>query len=113
MRYSYSASLDHYIWGNIVSSTSLRFITNLLAATATARAEGSDDSSGDSEAEAWNNLDLRAGDMDLVHRTLQGMASRSADEGVKATVRHARTIRLGRNLWESPPLESDVTRLIK
>ena len=26
--------------------------------------------------------------------------------------RHARTIRLGRNLWESPPLETNVARLI-
>ena len=26
--------------------------------------------------------------------------------------RHARTIRLGRNIWESPPLEAEVTRFI-
>ena len=51
--------------------------------------------------------------MDLVQQTLQGMASRNADEGVKAMGRHARTIRLGRSLWESPPLESNVARLIQ
>ena len=46
--------------------------------------------------------------MDLVHQTLRGIAARSADEGQKALGRHARTIRLGRSLWQSDPLSAEV-----
>ena len=38
-----------------------------------------------------------------------GLAARSSEEGVKAIGRHARTIRLGRALWQSPPLAEHVT----
>jgi len=58
------------------------------------------------------NLDVKAGSLELVRQTLQGMASRNAEEGLKAMGRHAKTIRLGRSLWESPPLEANVARLI-
>ena len=75
--------------------------------------EDSENSSDDSDAEQWENLDVEVGNMDLVRQTLQGMASRNTDEGVKAMGRHARTIRLGRSLWESPALESNVSRLIE
>ena len=51
--------------------------------------------------------------MQLVRLTLQGMASRNADEGVKAMGRHAATIRLGRSLWESPALPAEVQRHIQ
>ena len=74
--------------------------------------EDSENSSDDSDAEQWENLDVKAGSMDLVRQTLQGMASRNAEEGLKAMGRHAKTIRLGRSLWESPPLEANVARLI-
>jgi len=98
--------------GHIVSGSSLRFIQNLLAATAATKTEDSEDSSDDSDAEQWENLDYKAGNMEVVLQTLKGMCSRNADEGVKAMGRHARTIRLGRNVWESPPLETNVARLI-
>ena len=75
--------------------------------------EDSENSSDDSDAEQWENLDVKAGSMELVRQTLQGMASRNTEEGVKAMGRHARTIRLGRSLWESPPLEANVARLIE
>ena len=91
-------SWDKYINGHIVSSTSLRYIQNLLAATAATKLENSDGSSDDTDAEEWENLDVKAGSMQLVRLTLQGMASRNADEGVKAMGRHAATIRLGRSL---------------
>ena len=51
--------------------------------------------------------------MQLVRLTLQGMASRNADEGSKAMGRHAATIRLGRSLWESPVLPAGVQRHIQ
>jgi hypothetical protein len=70
--------------------------------------EESDDSSASSAAQAWNNLDLQVGNLDLVHQTLQGIAIRSEEEGEKALGRHARTIRLGRSLWQSEPLSPEV-----
>ena len=75
--------------------------------------EDSENSSDDSDAEQWENLDTKAGSMELVRHTLQGMASRNTEAGMKALGRHARTIRLGRSLWESPPLEGNVARLIE
>ena len=62
----------------------MRFIQNLLAATAATKMEDSENSSDDSDAEQWENLDVKAGSMELVRQTLQGMASRNTDEGVKA-----------------------------
>ena len=56
----------------------------MLAATAATKMEDSENSSDDSDAEQWENFDFKAGNMDLVRQTLQGMASRHADEGVKA-----------------------------
>ena len=94
-------SWEAYINGHIVSSSSLRFIQYVLAATAATETEDSEDSSDDSDAEEWENADFKAGNMDLVQQTLQGMASRNADEGVKAMGRHARTIRFGKKIWEA------------
>ena len=51
--------------------------------------------------------------MELVRQTLEGMARSNKDEGVKAFGRRARTVRLGRSLWGSPPLEASVTRLMQ
>ena len=76
-RDSYAASWEAYIDGNVVSETSRRYISNLLSATAATNMEESDESSGDSEAETWRHLDMRAGSMDLVKRTLQGMAAKA------------------------------------
>ena len=103
---------EAYVNRHIVSGSSLRFIQNLLAATAATKTEDSEDSSDDSDAEQWGNLDYNAGNMEVVLQTLKGMCSRNAEEGVKAMGRHARTIRLGRNLWESLQLETNVARLI-
>ena len=108
-RCSYAAAWETYIDGNIVSESSKRIISNLLAATAAIKDEDSDDSSEDSDAEQWQGLDFRAGNMDLVQKTLHGMVARSSDEGTKAIGRHQQTIRLGRALWQSPALEASVT----
>ena len=40
--------------------------SSLLAATAATKTEGPEESSGESEAEAWRNLDVEAGSMGLV-----------------------------------------------
>ena len=42
--------------------------------------------------------------MDVVRCTLDGIAARSTDEGAKGLGRHAKTIRLGKSLWQSPSL---------
>ena len=112
-RYSYAVSWEAYVKGNIVSSTSLRYIQNILTATAATKAEDSEDSSDDTDAEQYENFDFKAGSMDLVHQTLKGMCAKNTEEGMKAMGRHARTIRLGRTLWESAPLEPEITSLMQ
>ena len=81
-------------------------------ATAAIRGEDSEDSSQDSEDDAFKTFDVEAGSLELVRQTLEGMAARSPDEGIQAMGRHARTIRLGRTLWQSPPLDKEVSRNI-
>ena len=41
------------------------------------------------------------------------MAARSTEEGVQALGRHARTIHLGRALWQSPPLDAKVASSVQ
>ena len=65
-RYSYAASWEAYIDGNIVSESSRRFIANLLVATAAIKSEDSDDSSEDSDAEVWRSMDVRWRKIDFV-----------------------------------------------
>jgi len=112
-RYSYAVSWEAYVKGNIVSSTSPRYIQNILIATAATKTEDSEDSSDDTDAEQYENFDFKAGSMDLVHQTLKGMCAKNSEEGMKAMGRHARTIRLGRTLWESAPLEPEITSLMQ
>ena len=112
-RLSYASSWEAYMDGNVVSESSRRYIVNMLAATAATKTEDSGDSSEDSDAEAWATMNKRAGSMQLVQQTLQGMAARNSEEGVKAMGPHARTIRLGRALWESPPLVEEVANTIE
>ena len=51
--------------------------------------------------------------MALVQQTLKGMSANNLEEGMKAMGRHAKTIRLGRSLWESAPLEPEITSLMQ
>ena len=106
-------SWETYVKGNIVSKTSARYIQNLLAATAATKTEDSEDSSEDTDAEQYEHFDFKAGSMALVHQTLRGMSAKNLEEGMKAMGRHARTIRLGRSLWESAPLEPEITNLMQ
>ena len=96
-----------------MSKTSHRFITNILAATAATKVERPDDSSDDTDAEELDGINQNLGGMDLVEETLKGMCKHNPEEGAKAMGRHAKAIRLGRALWESPPLEEEVASLIQ
>ena len=68
-RYSYAPSWEAYITGHIVSEFALRYIENLLAATAATKTEDSEDSSDDSDAELFAMFDYKAGSMQLVGDT--------------------------------------------
>ena len=91
----------------MVTDTGRRYITNLLAATASTKAEESDDSSADSDAERWASVNSDPNvSMDFVHRTLTGIATHNRDDGSKNFGRHASIIRMGCDLWQTPPLTS-------
>ena len=79
-RYSYAVSWEAYVSGNIVSSTSLRYIQNILTATAATKTEDSEDSEDDTDAEQYEDFDFKAGNMDLVHQTLKGMCAKNSEE---------------------------------
>ena len=71
-RRSYATSWDAYVDGNVVSECGRRLITNLLAATAAIKDADAEDSSEDSDAEQWKNLEVRVGNMEIVQQTLTG-----------------------------------------
>jgi hypothetical protein len=83
LRHSYDATWERYTNGNVVSVMARRYILNLLAATSARVVEVPGDSSDDSEAENWSHLDICAGSLDVVRRTLNGIASWCKDEGAK------------------------------
>ena len=112
-RISYATSWDTYIDGNVVSETSRRYIINLLATTCTARAEHDEESSGESDQDAWKNVLRDSGSMEDVRLALAGIASRSADEGIQGLGRHSRTIRLGKQLWQTHPLNEEAKKDIR
>ena len=62
------------------------------------------DSAEDSEDFEYDNNAKPAGSHDLIHETLSGLAAKCEDEGAEGLGRHARTIRLGRSMWQSAPL---------
>ena len=81
-----------------------RFITNLLTGAAARVVEEPGDSSGDSDDFEYTHLGRLAGSMDLIQQTLNGISSRSEDNGVEAIGRHAAVIQMGRDVWQSAPL---------
>ena len=112
-RRSYVASWHAYIDGNVVSNVNRRFICNMLAATAPRVASHEDPSDDESDEFEWEHLKRHAGSMDLIHDTLQGIATRTEDEGAVGFGRHARSIRIGKSLWESPALTETEKRSVK
>ena len=101
--YSYARSWEAYIDGNVVSESSRRYITNMLACTQSMQ-EDAQDSSDDSDEEKWKPVQTAAGSMQVVNRILSGLAARSADDGSKGFGRYAGIIRMGRALWQTPAL---------
>ena len=68
---------------HVLSPLTRRYIINLLAATSARVVEVEGDSSDDSDAEQWGHLDICAGNMDVVRRTLDGIATNAKDDGEK------------------------------
>ena len=99
---SYASSWDWYVSGHVVSELSRRYIVNLLGST-TAKMpddDDSDDSGSEREADEAEHI----GSLTLIQRTLDGLWSASNDDGVLGFGRHSTSIRLGRNLWQTPEL---------
>ena len=90
-----------------------RYIINLLAATSARVVEVQGDSSDDSDAENWAHLDIKVGDMDVIRRCLDGMGTHAQENGTRGLGRHATTIRIGRDMWQSPPLSENVEQQIE
>ena len=71
------------------------------------------------EAEVGSDDDIYSGTVDyaanlqLIHKTLQGIAAHAEDEGAVGIGRRASTILLGRSLWETPALPDNVEKTIK
>ena len=51
--------------------------------------------------------------MELVQKTLQGIAAKDEDEGRMGFGRNAASIRMGTNLWQTPALSSDEGRYVQ
>ena len=70
-----------------------------------ARIVDKDDESFDEE---YKPKPFRAtfGGMDLIQETLQGIATRDIDDGAQGIGRYAKTISIGRSLWETPSLSA-------
>jgi len=77
----------------------------MLVATASAKIDDPFNSSDESDEEKWNDCTSAAANMQLVQRTLNGISARNAEDGQLAFGRHASTIRMGRALWQTPPLQ--------
>ena len=79
-------------------------------ATAARVVEEPGDSSEDSDELAFDTTSKPADSLDLIHKTLNGIAATCEDEGAEGLGRRARTFRLGRSMWQSAPLsEHDLT----
>ena len=101
---SYVRAWQQYLDKGVVSETSRLFITNMLMATAARVVEDPGDSSEDSDDFEYDHNSKPAGSLDLIHKTLGGLVAQCEDEGAEGLGRHARTIRLGRSMWQSAPL---------
>ena len=109
-KYSYTCSWDTYVDGHVVSEPSRRYITNLLAATASANMDDQLDSSDDSDEEQLKATPAPTVTMDFVRRALDGIAAQSTEDGKKGFGRHASIIRMGRALCQTPPLKNSEER---
>ena len=103
-RRSYATAWREYIDGNVVSETGRRFITNLLMALAARVVEDDeDDVSENSDDFDRESLKQPVGSLALIQKNLDGIASRSQDDGAEGFGRYAQVISLGKALWQSAP----------
>ncbi len=77
---------------------------NLLSATAARVAERKDESERSSAESDNDRVDRHTGSLELVRKTLTGIAAHDEDEGSCGLGRHAGIIRLGSGLWATPAL---------
>jgi len=114
LKTSYANSWEWYINGNVVSDVSRRYIVSLLGCT-TARALDTpdDDETDNSDDDGDPDNPQPVGNMDLVQRTIDGMWSSSEDDGILGFGRYSESIRLGRNLWQSPAIPEDAQAAIR
>ena len=73
---------------------------------------GEDDLSGSEDEGFQGTVDHKAS-LQLIQKTLKGVAAHSEDGGALGFGRNASTITLGRQLWETPPLSKDVEEKVQ
>ena len=78
---SYAVAWKRYIDRGVASETNKRYITNLLMATAAKTVEGGNDESDDPDMFESPFLSRHAGNMEVVHMTLQGISKKSKEDG--------------------------------
>ena len=76
---SYVLSWMRYIDGNVVSEASRQYISNLMSATAARLVEKPEDIESESEEDDMDQPKGHAGNMSLVRKTLQGIASHDTE----------------------------------
>ena len=113
-RRCYTLALEEYLNKGVVSTMAARFLTNLFASTA-ARAVGEDSESEGSKSseEDTQARETHVGSLDVVQKTLKGIAMHSVDEGEIGMGRHGATIVLGTNQWSTAPLTEQEERKTK
>jgi hypothetical protein len=99
-----------YIDGNVVSKASRQYISNLMSATAARLVEKSEDIDSESEEDDMDQTKGHAGNMSLLRKTLQGIASHDTEEGRVSFGRHDACIQMGRELWSMQELTPEATR---
>ena len=72
-----------------------------------------DETHTDSDDDPYSGAIEYTANLQLIQKTLQGIAAHNEDEGALGVGRHASTILLGRNLWETPPLADNIEKSIK
>ena len=103
---SHAESWQRYIKGNVISRTSQRYISNLLAATAARVVEKADSSADEDNEDEALHFNAKVGDMALIADTLKGIAAQDEDEGARGVGKHGACIRIGIHFWETSPLSA-------
>ena len=109
---SYRLSWKYYTDGRVVSELGRRYIVNAIMASAARVFEEEDEEHTDSDDDPYSGRIKHVADLQVIQKTLQGIAAHNEDEGALGIGRHTSTILLGRSLWETPPLAEKVEKTI-